>query len=627
MTAKTHSFKTEMTQLMDIIIHSLYSNPDIFLRELISNASDAIDKARFHSITDSSILEDDSDWTIRLIPDNDSKTLTIRDNGIGMDEARIVEDLGTIARSGTREFIQKLQEAKAEDRPELIGQFGLGFYASFMVAEKVTVLSRMAGKPEDGVRWESDGKGSYSVETAEKATRGTDIIVTLKDDFKDYLNEWKLRQLVRSFSDFIEHPIKMEVEEKDKDDKPVTKDETLNSRQAVWQKPKSQVKDEDYKSFYKHISRDFQDPLTWIHYYAEGAFEFKSLLYIPSHQPMDWLYPERKSGLNLYIKRVFIMDDCQDLLPPYLRFVQGVVDASDLPLNVSREILQQNAQVGKIKTNLVSKILGKLASLQKDKPEDYKTFYDAFGAVLKEGLSHDYANREKLADLLMYETAAGEPGLRISLKDYVEKMPDDQKEIYYIVGEKRSMLARSPYLESVRAKGYDVLLMTDPVDEWVAQSLPNYQEKPLKAVDKGDLEDDVDEETKKQHEESYKDLMSYLKDNIEEIKDVRLSSRLKDSASCLVTEDGQMGAYMENLMKRLGHGDDLGESPRILELNPEHTVVKGLLDTFAKDKDDARLKDLGYLLYDQAVLAEGSKIKDPQAFAQRLNTLMARDLG
>ncbi len=638
MSMETLPFKTEMTKMMDIIVNSLYSNREIFLRELISNASDAIDKIRFDSITDPDLLEGESGWKIKLIVDKDAGTLTVRDNGIGMDRDAVVENLGTVARSGTREFLEKLQQTKAEDRPELIGQFGLGFYASFMVADKVTVLSRMAGDKAKGVRWESSGEGEFQVETVEKERRGTDVVLHLKEDAKDFLDEWKLRTVVRNYSDFIEHPVVMDVMRTEKiegaegeearEETRVT-EETLNSRQAVWLRSKSELSEQDYNEFYKHISRDFGDPAKVIHYVAEGVVEFKALLYLPRQRPFDFLNPERKNGLNLYIRRVFIMDDCTDLLPSYLRFVQGVVDAADLPLNVSRELLQQNPLVDKIQSNLTAKILSTLKAMKDGEKDKYIEFYKNFGLVLKEGVHTDWTNKEKLADLLLFESAKTEAGDFVSLAEYVEAMPEDQKEIYFLLGESRKLLEASPYLEGVRKKGYDVLFMTEPIDEWVVQGLMEYKGKRLVGVDKGELEGlegETEKEQKEKKTEEMKDLLGFLKEKIAEVEDVRLSSRLTDSASCLVSKEGRMGAYVENILKKIGSEGEFEESPRILELNPDHPVVAALRGRYEADPKDARLEDYGRLLYEQAVLAEGSKLKDPVGFARRMNDLLVRDL-
>ncbi len=636
MTVETHEFKAEMKRMMELIVHSLYSNEEIFLRELISNASDAIDKIRFQSITEPEVLEGDGDWKIKILADSEAGTLTIRDNGIGMDRDSVIENIGTVAKSGTSAFLAKLQETDAANVPELIGQFGLGFYSSFIVADEVTVESRMAGDPNAGVRWKSDGEGEYSIETIEKATRGTDVILHLKEDKKDYLNEWRVQNIVKKFSDFIEHPVVMDVEippppkeEGENGDaetaEPTIEEKTLNSGQAIWLRNKAEVKPEEYHDFYKHLSKDMHDPAKVIHYSAEGNIEFKALLFIPQERPFALFEPERKNGLNLYIKRVFVMDDCEDLLPPYLRFVHGVVDASDLPLNVSRELLQQNRVVETIRKNLVGKILSSLKDMLAKDYDNYLKFYKNFGAILKEGIYIDWNRRDDLAELALYPSVAKPAGEFVTLQQYYEAMPSKQEEIYYLVGENRETLEKSPYLESLREKGFDVLLMTDPVDEWAIGSLREYKGKPFKAIDKGDIK--LDDEEKAEEEEKKKtfgNLLEFLNQTIEPVSEVRLSHRLKESAACLVAREEGNSAYMENLMKRLGREDEIGASPRILEINPDHPAVKTLHTLFEANAEDPKVADFSWLLYDQAVLAEGSKVQDPQAFARRVNDLIVR---
>jgi len=631
MSVEKHDFKTEMTQMMDIIVHSLYSNEEIFIRELISNACDAIDKVRFESLTNPDMLEGNADWKIKLIADKEAGTLTIRDNGIGMNHETVIENLGTIAKSGTREFLEKLKNAEAKEQPELIGQFGLGFYSAFMSADKVRVYSKMAGD-KDGIVWESTGQGGYTLDTCEKETRGTDVVVYLNEDGKQFLDEWKLRQTVKTFSNFIEHPVVMDVEktEKGENDEEIKtiEEETLNSQQAIWQRSKSEIKDEEYNEFYKHISRSFEDPAKVVHFVAEGVIEFKALLFLPKQRPFDFMYPDKKNGLGLYIKRVFIMDDCKDLLPPYLRFVQGVVDATDLPLNVSREILQSNPMVDKIRKNLIDKVLAALKEMMENDFDNYKEFFKQFSMVIKEGVYTDYLNKDKISDILLYESMNKAEGEYTTLAEYVENMPEDQEEIYFLMGENRIALANSPYLEAVKEEGHDVLFMTEPIDEWVMSHLMEYKGKKLKAIDKGELnnkEEDETDEKKKEQGEKFKNLFSLLNGYINEVKEVRLSSRLKKSAACLVSEEGKMGAYMENVMKKIGHGDDIGENPRILELNADHPAVQALQRLHEKNIKDPRLETYGRFFYDQAVLAEGSKIKDPLSFAQRINDLIIRD--
>ena len=615
---ETLQFKTELKQLLHLIIHSLYSHKDIFLRELISNASDAIDTIRFQSLTNADLLEGDGEFKIKIIPDESKGTFTISDNGVGMSRDSIVENLGTIAKSGTRAFLETLKEAQAQNRPELIGQFGVGFYASFMVADKVTVVARMAGKPEDGVRWESDGQGAFTIEQVTKEKRGTDVILHLRDDAKEFLDQWRLRQLVKKYSDFVEHPIVMEAT---KDGK--TEEETLNVRKAIWLRPRSEVTQEEYNEFYKHLSHDTEKPFKTIHYSAEGTIEFKALLYLPAHKPFDLMWGDKPKGLHLYIQRVFIMDDYEILLPRYLRFVRGVVDSPDLPLNVSRELLQQSAPLEKIKTNLVNKIVNTLEDMRKREYDSYVKFYEEMGVFLKEGVYQDYAQREKLADLLLFESTKTEAGKYTSLGQYVETMPGEQTEIYYLTGDSRAIMEQSPHLESFRARAWEVLLLSEPVDEFVMDSLPEYKGKKLRAVDKGGLDAGSIEEEKKKR---FQPLLDTFKETIPDIKEARLTGRLKESAVCLVADEGGMSAHMERLMQRMRPDQKPPEAKRILEVNPDHPLIKGLEKMRAKDAKDPRLEKMCRLLYDEAVITEGSKVKEPLAFAQRLNELLLREL-
>jgi molecular chaperone HtpG len=630
--SETLQFKTELKQLLHLIIHSLYSHKDIFLRELISNASDAIDTVRFQSLTNADLLEGDSDWKIRIIADEANGTLTVSDNGIGMSRATIVENLGTIAKSGTRALLESLKEAQAQNRPELIGQFGVGFYASFMVADKVTVISRTAGKPEDGVQWESDGQGEFSVEPVTKEKRGTDVILHLRADCKEYLQFWRIGQLVKKYSDFVEHPIVMKKEKEDGDQKSEVGDqkseeETLNAMKAIWLRPRTEVTQEEYDAFYKHLSHDPEKPAKTVHYSAEGAIEFKALLYLPGHKPFDLMWGDKPKGLHLYIQRVFILDDYEILLPRYLRFVRGVVDSPDLPLNVSRELLQQSAPLEKIKTNLVNKILNTLDEMKKREYDEYVKFYEEMGVFLKEGVGQDWTNREKLADLLLFESTKTDKGKYTSLGQYLDSMPVNQPEIFYLTGDSRELMEQSPHLEAFREKGWEVLLLTEPVDEFVVDTFHEYKGKKLKAVDKGGLDTAAVEEDKKKQ---FKPLLDYFKEKLTEIKEARLTGRLKESAVCLVAEEGDMSAHMERLMQRMGRDRRNNAAPvtqRILEVNAEHPLIQNLEKIVEKDPQDARLEKTCRLLYDQAVITEGSKVKDPLAFAGRLNELIMRELG
>jgi molecular chaperone HtpG len=620
MTAQTMQFRTELKQILDIIVHSLYSHKDIFLRELISNASDAIDTLRFESLTRPELAEGGSEWKIKLIPDEQNGTFTVADNGIGMSKETIVENLGTIARSGTRAFLESLRSANAQQRPELIGQFGVGFYSSFMVANRVTVLSRKAGdQATEGVRWESDGQGDFTVDAVEKATPGTDVILHLRDEDRDYLKEWRVRELVKNYSDFVEHPIVMDVPRTDDQGNKTVAEETLNSRKAIWLRPKTEVSARDYTEFYKHLSHDFEEPAKVIHFAGEGAVEFKALLYLPAHKPYDLIWGNVHKGLQLYIRRVFIMDDPEALLPGYLRFVKGVVDSPDLPLNVSREILQQSAPLEKIKSNLVNKLLRTLQDMKKDEHEKYVNFYAELGTFIKEGVYQDRANREQLAELLLFESTKTEPGKLTTLQEYVERMTSEQTEIYYLAGEERGPLEHSPYLETFRDKGQEVLLLTEPIDELVVQALSEYKGKKLKAVNKGTAPGQEVEAEKKQR---FQPLLDYLQERLSDIKEARLSNRLKESAACLVAEEWAPSAHIERMLQRLGRGGDLPPSKRILELNPDHPAVEALRALREKNAADPRLEQYAHLLYDQAVLSEGSRIKDPATFARRINELL-----
>lgn len=644
MAKATRQFQTEVKQLLDLVIHSLYSNRDIFLRELISNASDAVDKVRFESHSNEAILEGNSDFSVRIVPDKAAGTLTISDNGIGMALHEVDENIGTIARSGTKAFMEALKGKDLQEHPELIGQFGVGFYSAFMVADRITLTTRTAGDKSSGCRWESAGDGSYTIEECEKETRGTDIVLHLKEEMREYLDEWKIRSIVKKYSDFVQYPIVMPVtrEETPKgvDGKPIegagtitkTEDETLNSMKAIWARSKSEITEEEYEEFYKHVSHDFDKPLKTIHFAAEGTSEFKALLYLPAQRPMDLFMPERKRGIQLYVKRVFITDNCEGLLPDYLRFVRGVVDSSDLPLNVSRELLQEDAQIRKIQKNLVSKVLGTLMEMKEKAPEDYLKFYKEFGMVLKEAIHTDYANKEKLQELVMFESTGTEPGGFVSLKEYVGRMPEGQKDIYYLTGSSRAQLDNSPHLELLRRKGWEVLYLVDPVDEWVTQGLTEYDGKKLKPADRGDLDVAGEEEKKeleqKEQEQSkdYAVLLSFVKEKLQEsIKDVRLSKRLTDSACCLVADEYGLSANMERLLKSMNQ--EVPESKRVLELNPDHPLLQAMKGMHEKDPSDPKLADYCGLLLDQAILTEGSPIKDPLKFSRLVSELMVRAAG
>jgi len=619
--SEKHAFKSELQQVLNIITHSLYSHKEIFLRELISNASDAIDKIRFNSLENDPLLEGDRDWKIRLTADKEARTLTVSDNGIGMDHDAIVENLGTIAKSGTRAFLDTLKAADAAAKPGLIGQFGVGFYSAFMVADTVTVVSRAAGA-EHGVRWESDGLGEFTVEVAERAGRGTDVVLHLKEEETEFLQEWRLKAIVKQFSDFIEHPVVMDVEKADKK----VEEETLNSRKALWLRSKVDVTPEEHNAFYQQISGDFEDPAKVIHYVAEGALEFRALLYIPRRKSWELQFAEPKVGPKLYINRVQIMDHCEALLPPYLRFVKGVVDCSDLPLNVSRETLQHNPILERIQKSLVKNVFQALADLRTNDAELYGSVFAELGAILKEGLARDHANKEQIAELLLFSSLRTEAGKTTTLAQYVEAMPEGQKDIFFLAGEDRAVLEHAPALEAYRHKGWDVLLLTDPIDAFVFPTLPDFKGHALKAADRNqpDLEPG-EKEKATAAAETFQPLLDALKGKLEGIKEVRLTGRLKESASCLTADEEGLDPHLERLLQKMGQGGMGGHQERILELNPEHPVVAGLQDLFRKDPQDPRLESYALLLHDQALLAEGSRIKDPTAFVKRLNELMVKD--
>lgn len=623
MATRKLKFKTELNQLMDIIIHSLYSHKEIFLRELISNACDAIDKIRFESLTDSGLSGDDTAYSIRIEPDAEAGTLTISDNGIGMSEETVIRELGTIARSGTKAFIENVKEQEGKLSPDLIGQFGVGFYSAFMVADRVTVVSRAAGT-ESAVCWESSGQGAFTVKDAERETRGTDVVLHLREDAKNYLEAWEIQSLVKRFSDFVEHPIVL-VTEEEKDGEKTPKEETVNSQKAIWLRAKSEISDDEYAAFYKHLTHDYADPLHTIHYSAEGTLEFKAILYIPENRPMDYYMVEPKPHLHLYVNRVFITEACEHLLPMYLRFVKGVVDSSDLPLNVSREMLQDNPLLRKIQTNLVTRVLGALEDLKTKDYEKYCKFFAAFGATLKEGVTRDVGNREKVADLALFQSTRTEASKLLSLGDYVDQMSEGQDCIYYLSGDNADMLRHSPYLEAFRERGQDVLLMDEAVDPFFADALGSYKGKTLKAVDKGEIDnadesDAIPEET----QGAYESLLGNLSETLDEVKQVRLSRRLKESAACLVAEEGEMNAQMERLMAQFGGPQGAPPTLRILELNPQHDAVKAMLSLYDEAPESEDIGELGRLFLDQATIAEGSRIKDPSAFARRINMLIAR---
>jgi len=633
---ETHEFKTEVKQLLNLIVNSLYSHKEIFLRELISNASDAIDKLRFRAQTEEDILGGDTEFKIIIKRDAIKNTLTVEDNGIGMTYEEVLENIGTIAKSGTNSFLEAMAQLNKDTTltPELIGQFGVGFYSSFIVAEKVSLLTKAAGE-DKAVLWESHGDGEFTIAEAAKDGRGTRITLELKkkeEGDQDFTDEWTIREIVKQHSDFVAYPIVMDVEKdepipdeeliKDKDGKPigkttrkVVKEETLNSMKAIWAKNKNDLSDQEYEEFYRHISHDWNPPLEKLHLKLEGTTEYTALLYIPSQAPFDLFNPEYKNGVQLYCKRVFIMDDCKELMPEYFRFVKGVVDAPDLNLNISREILQQDRLVRNIKRNLVRKLLDLLKDMD---PEKYEKFWQEFGAVLKLGVHTDIENKTRVADLLRYKTTKSD-GKWKSLQQYIADMQPEQKEIYYITGENTAALINSPLLEQLKQKDFEVLLMTDPIDEWVTQALAEYDGKKLKSAEKGDLElDKVDEEKKGRYETLFKHIRVKLEDTI---KEVRPSTRLTNSVACLSGNNYDMSGYMEKILKSAGQQPP--ENKRVLELNMDHPVMEKIHGMFEANKDDPKLDDYIHLLLDLAVIGEGGKLNDSSRFSKLVGDLMA----
>ena len=630
MTVEKMEFKTEVKQILDLMVHSLYSHKEIFLRELVSNASDAIDKAHFESLTRKEILEDEKDWKIKIIADKDAGTLTISDNGTGLTKDDAIKELGTIAHSGTKEFIAAMQSKEVKDNPELIGQFGVGFYSTFMVADKVTVVSRKAGAVDKkGIKWESNADGSYTVEDVEKENKGTDVTLHLKEDAKNYLDEWEIKSTIKKYSDFIEHPVVMDIEreEESKLDKTkkvkVKQEETLNSRKAIWLKNKPDITEAEYNDFYKHLSHDFTDPAKVLHYKAEGASEFTSLLYIPSMRPVDIYYKEYKVGPTLYVKRVKIIDHCEELIQPYLRFVKGVVDSSDLPLNVSREILQNNRQIEVIKNSITKKVLATLSEMKEKEFDTYLKFYKEFGRILKEGVHMDFERRESIGELLIFPSTKTEKDKYRSIPEYVNDMKEGQEEIYYVTGSSLNETLESPYLEVFKEKDYEVLIMLEDIDDVIMSSF-EYKGKKFKSVIKGDVTlDKSEKEEKEKAGKKYRKLLDLMQDRLDDVKEVRLSGRLKDSVCCLVGDEGEMDPQMEKLLKSMGQ--DVPERKRILEINPSHPIFESMNKVFEEDRKNKILADYTDLLYNQALLLEGSKPKDSAAFAKAISKLMVEN--
>jgi len=623
--ADTREFKTEVQQLLQLMIHSLYSNRDIFLRELVANAADAIDKARFESLTDTTLARD---WQIRLNIDKEAKTLTITDNGIGMTSDEVAANIGTIAKSGTKEFIKALAEkGETADMPELIGQFGVGFYSAFMVASKVELNTKKSGSDAPAVCWRSTGEGSYELDCSDRTEPGTEIKLFLKDDAEIYLEEWKISEIVRKYSDFIAYPVVLPSKKVNEDKTETVEDRVLNSQKAIWLRKPSEITDDEYKSFYSHLSNyGGTEYLKAIHMAAEGASEFKALLFLPKQAPFNLLMPDiQKKGLQLYIKRMFITDECKELLPDYLRFACGVVDSSDLPLNVSREILQQNPLLDKIRTAVTSKLISEMKKLLENSREDYEKFFTEFGKILKEGLHTDRINCEKIKDIVLYESMNTPAGKFITLKEYVEAMPESQKDIYFITGDKRSAVASSPALEYYRSKGYDVLFMTDPIDEWVMQTMFQYLQKSFKPVTKGDFEDKESEDKVKAAGEKYSKLVDFLKTTLEDkVSVVRFSGRLTESPCCLIVDGSALPPHMERLFKAMHQ--EVPVSKRIFELNCDHPLIDAFNTKLENGENPETLKKFANTLYNQALLLEGSPLDNPVEFASTITELLSNAL-
>ncbi|WP_417531256.1 molecular chaperone HtpG [Marinobacter lipolyticus] len=618
---ETLGFQTEVKQLLHLMIHSLYSNKEIFLRELISNASDAEDKLRFAALKDDGLYEGDPELKIRLDYDQEKNTITLTDNGIGMTRDDVVQNLGTIARSGTAEFLQQLSGDEKKDS-KLIGQFGVGFYSAFIVADKVEVFTRRAGAAhEEGVHWESNGDGEFTIEQVNRENRGTEIVLHLKSDAKEFADGFRLRGLVKKYSDHISFPVVMKSESEEEEEK--GKDETVNDATALWTLPRTEIKDEEYKEFYKHIAHDFEDPLTWSHNKVEGKLDYTSLLYIPARAPFDLYNREAPRGLKLYVQRVFIMDDAEQFLPLYLRFAKGVIDSNDLSLNVSREILQNDSTVESIRTALTKRVLDMLSKLAKKDPEQYQKFWGEFGTVIKEGPAEDFSNREKIAGLLRFATTqTGEQTQNVSLDDYIGRMKEGQSKIYYITADNFMAAKSSPHLEVFRKKGVEVLILSDRIDEWMMGYLNEYDGKQFQDVARGDLDlGEVETEEDKKHKEEaaeeHKELLERIKKALDDrVQDVRVTNRLTDSPACLVVGDFDMGAQMKKIMEAAGQ--KVPDSKPIFEINVDHPLVQRL----EKEQGDERFGELSAVLLDQATLASGEQLADPGAYVTRLNRLL-----
>jgi molecular chaperone HtpG len=624
---ETLDFQAEVSQVLNLVIRSLYSNKEIFLRELVSNASDAAEKLRFESLTDEALFEDDPELRVRVTVDAEAGTVTISDNGIGMSRQEVADTIGTIASSGTRKFFEAMSGDQTKDS-ELIGQFGVGFYSAFIVADRVTLLTRRAGLGEEhGVRWESDGEGSYTIENLDKKSRGTDVILHLREDEKEFLESYRLRSIISKFSDHITIPVEMEKEHYGEDEeKPETAEfERVNKGTALWMRNRNEISEEEYHEFYKHVSHDFEDPLAYVHNRVEGNNEYTALLYIPQRAPFDLWDRDQKHGVKLFVRRVFIMDEADKLMPRYLRFVKGVVDSDDLPLNVSREILQHNRKIDTIRQANVKRITSALEKLAESDKEKYQTFWDQFGKVLKEGPAEDYANRERIAGLLRFASTHNESDEQtVSLADYVSRMQEGQTKIYYITADTAAAARFSPHLEVLKKKGIEVLLLSDRVDEWLVTSLTEFDGKTLQSVakgalDLGDLEDKEEKKSSETESEEHKELLQRMQEVLgETVKEIRISQRLTDSPACLVVEEHDMSANLARVLKSVGQ--DAPQTKPIMEINASHP----LLERLETEQDGEKFSDLSKVLFDQAQLAEGGQLDDPAAFVRRLNSLMLK---
>ncbi len=620
---ETLEFQTEVKQLLQLMIHSLYSNKEIFLRELISNGSDACDKLRFEALGNDALYEDDSTLRIRIDFDKDERTVTISDTGIGMTRDEVVDNIGTIAKSGTRQFFESLTGDQAKDS-QLIGQFGVGFYSAFIVADRVSLTTRRAGLPaEQGVHWESSGDGSFTLETVERKARGTEVVLHLREGEDEFLDDFRLRNIIHKYSDHIPLPIEMLQEKSAGEEQAPREYQPVNKASALWTRPRNEISDEEYKEFYKHVAHDFEDPMTWVHSHVEGAQSYKSLFYIPARAPFDLYDRDSRHGIKLYVNRVFIMDDAEQLMPYYLRFVRGLVDSDDLPLNVSREILQHNKLIDTIRAGSIKKVLGMLETMAKDAPEQYAGFWAQFGKVIKEGPGEDFANRERIAKLLRFaSTDTGMDAQTVSFDDYIGRMKEGQGKIYFVTADNFAAAASSPHLQIFRRKGIEVLLLSDRVDEWLVSHLHEYDGKQLVSVAKGKLDldalaDEAEKEAAKKIEGEFADMVKRMQTVLDErVQEVRISQRLTDSPSCLVMGEHDMAVHMQQMLKQAGH--DVPETKPVLEINPTHPLVSRLQD----EADDSRFSSWANILLDQAMLSEGGQLADPAGFVNRLNELL-----